>query len=545
MPKRANETFQRFDGLDLTSSPHIIGPTKLWEAINVDLTIGGGVKARDQLRLITTLPATSCGLYPVANKLHTAVPAFTFTPGALDPSYNPNGAVAFDFIGDGTATLPAANPVVVVAEQWDANPYLLIERDDPTIKRRVYEHHYVQPDTSYAMTADGSNQLTLVSGLFGFTIPVGTIVYILGSAQAYVVQTSGDPTVILDAAVPITGTVLVVFKPNINTKVVLPFQPGGHILGYAKKIFANNIDTNDVWFSSTVNGPTDWTNSGDAGFLATSKYKTNGQTLRGFGLFNRRLAVMYDNTAQLWVVDPDPANMALTDTLQGAGTSQPGSIQNVRGELYYFSQGSFHSMGVVLYSGQVFDGDVGSKVSKLTQALDPQQFPRPLSVWSAHRSQYICAFGNTVFCYTNSPSVQRTGWTTWTLPWSISAICELNGQLYVRRADQPEVYVFDPAWTQEPGFTWSAGFGMWDAGDDDLIKMWRYMGLDLFDGPAQACLAYDPHDTSKRTSLVTVAGATFTIPLIQAHHAGPFFTGTGPCRIEKYTLRCDVGHVLF
>jgi hypothetical protein len=546
--RQANKTLVGFTGLDLRRTPEAVDPIAFRVANNIDLTTGGGFKARDQLRLYVTVDSASVGLYVIGNDLHVALPYRTATaiPRPLLPD------LVYDLIGDSaTAAYSGTGARVAAAASWHGQPYLCIEKNAPgsTTGAKAYEHHFIplQPATLFfSATANGTTTLASVTpdpSTLG--IIAGATVWVYGNTTAYRVVSVGAGSMVLTATVP-TGAVNGAVMSPKDTRVGLPFTPGAALFLAAEKVWANEQFTGDTWFCSSVNGPSDWAAEADAGFLPTSVHSGGDQKLHGYGLFNGKLAIFYETTVQQWTIDPDPANHELYGVTGGAGTQQPGSIANVMGDLVYFAQGGFRSLKAVVTTGQIHDGDVGARIQPETRLLDFAQLPRPLSLWSPSRAQYLCALGTTVYVFTASPTSGVVGWTKYTLPWALDAMVELEGKVYVRPTGVAEIHVFDPAATTESGFSWTAQFAYYDGEDHTIPKFWRVFDY-AADGAAALSYLIDPAAPAQVVNgpaiNTTLFGRARTFPMVISNHVATVFSGTQPFSCDRFTYWFDLGNL--
>lgn len=476
-----------FSGLDLRRGVDASDPSTMRQADNLDLTIGGGVKARAQLRPVATVDATSLGLYKCNGFLRCAVPVpasgvFPASPPGFRYDYFSNNAT-----GGNTGTLLRLSGVQI----WNRVPYICVEKYlDPanTSLGLMYEHHYMPETDTYTIAAIGKTQVTL------------------------------------------------------------PFTPGPHLFAMSRKLIANDIVTSNVWFSSTINGPTDWTNSGDAGFLPVTQHINGDPEVRGFSYFGNKLAVFFLDATQLWSFFPDPADNELADIIGSAGTEQSGSIANVMGDSVYFASGGFRSLSIVVASGQAQDGDLGAAIQAETKALSLTG-RRLVAIWSPSRAQYLCALGSTIYVMTNSrqgPNGQPLqGWTKYILPtgFNVTDLVELNGKLYLRSGNT--VYVFDDAFTGEAGFAWTARFPYLYAESAHQKKQW--VSYEVAQSGTHNLTLYP----KVRDETVTHAGPTVTGSTIGINHIpiaiisdaiSPKMTGTGAWQMDSFSFRVRVGN---
>ena len=517
IPRALDEqTVAAFSGLDLRRLPSSTTPDKLLVARNVDLKTGGGLATRPQLRLFATVASNAIGLYSVGTGLRCAIPQ----PVAAAVPQAPPG-MRYDVISNGPGPDGgedgSSGDIVSVANVavWQNRPYLSVLRETAiggtTFK---HEHHFgFLLDAIPFMGSTTAAVFTATSDLPD-SVQVGASFYYALTAldsNHYYITAINRPAkkITLNATPLISGAAPAFVRPYGATIVDLPFAPGGALILAAEKLWANDISTNDTWFSSTINGPTDWVNPGDAGYLPTSRHVSGAQVIEGYGIYNSQLTVFYNRAMQVWQIGADPATHAITGNVGGAGTEEPRSVANVMGDVFYFSQGGFRSVKATVVTGQLKEADIGAPIQQLTKSFDPN-FEDMVSIWSETRSQYISITGTIAYVYTYSPVSDIHGWTTWELPWEVSSAVEVNGELYFRRAGTAEIYVLDESFTQELGFTWTARPAYANNGNG-AVKNW--VSMQLNQSGDSHIYAYDNVRRETATPIVLAgasSGATFT-----------------------------------
>lgn len=560
-------TITDFRGLDLRSMPTLGDPHALIASDNVSINLAKEIEVRPQLTKLCDLDPLSRGLYASGGTLRTAIPWRPGLPAA-------SGPVVYDAIDDKnhrwsvTTSYPYKRLTAVTsATSYDQRPYLVVAYDlvggSGTALESGWEHHWLPASDNYLIRSgtftNGSTQVVIpvpstwtapktlttatvrVAGAPTSSSLLPTTVF-TGTVQ---VRPVGNPAaVVVTLAVPFdgpTGTYTARVSQAIDTSIAVPFTPGPAALVAASKVWASRRGTPDVAFSSTLNGPSDWTELEDAGFLPTSRNVEGQQEIQGLGIFNGQLTVFFKTSAQIWAIDPDPGKHVLVGSIGGAGCTYPRSVANVMGDLVYFSNGVFRVASSVITTGQKKEGDLGTMIAPLTRALSPDV--QPLSVWSSYRQQYISFAGNTAYVATLSPESNVREWTTWTLPFEVAEVVELDQKLYVRRADSPEVWWFNPDETQEAGFRWSARLSLTDHGSPGQLKALQQVSMRLIGSTTLSVLLADPNlppcllgdvDSTQAEHGLVVAGDT-------AERFGWLFEGTEACRIGALSVRTRLG----
>jgi hypothetical protein len=342
---------------------------------------------------------------------------------------------------------------------------------------------------------------------------------------------------------------------GINTRIQTGFNSGPDIIKAEEKLWAVDA-TAGVRFSSTLNGPSDWTSPGDAGFLPVFKHMFSGSRIRGLTLHQKSLFVVFDDSIQQWAIDPDPANHSLTRSLNGPGTQQFGSLQPVIGDVFYLSEGGFRSLATTATTGEQreFDG-IGAPIIELTRELANVPAERIRSVWSQARSQYICVVNDadgsaaTAYVFTWLPMSGVMGWTTWRLPVALDYLIENETELFARRGDV--IYRFDPEVSHDDingvelrtdAFIETQFI---DSKAAALMKSWSTLDIDQ-DGACDVHLLVDQSDRSDALPVASaVVGPTFdggSIPIdTMGHTIALRLTGIGAWELTSMEIS---GHLM-
>lgn len=217
-----------------------------------------------------------------------------------------------------------------------------------------------------------------------------------------------------------------------DTYVSLPFQPGRSMIRIANKIVATSPKEGYFRYCSTTNGPSDWTTVGDAGFEAALQFVSGARDFIALGIHRGQLAVFYSDAVQLWHMEEDPAAIELLQVLNGPGTDFSGSVANVLGDAIFLSRSGFANLATATITGEARFAAIGERIRSLTDAISSTA--TAVSLWSQKRSQYLCAVGTTVYCYSVYAQGQGMSdfWTSWTMPATVTAMAENAGSVYIR-----------------------------------------------------------------------------------------------------------------
>jgi hypothetical protein len=470
---------QGFKGLDLRLTAEGTEPQYLRVANNVDLGTGGSIKARDQIRPFATVDSTSLGLYVVAGRLRCAVPLSGGTIPVAPPG------ILYDYFANSTTGQQNGSLELAGAQNWNGNSYLCVKRYVDQASPQYgfeWEHHYCIPK----LAAD------------------------------------------------LPGTV---------TKVDLPFTPGPQLYSFARKIWSHDANTNDVWYSSSINGPTDWTNSGDAGYLSVSQQTAGDKILRGFSRYGDKLMLFFSDSVQFWNVFTDPADNELSEAINGVGSINTRSIIDMGGSTVYFSNGGFRTVGAVAVTGEKNDSDIGANIYPETRNVNVS-VNTPISVWSPTRSQMLTAIGSIMYVYTNSPQSGVTGWTKYTLPFVVTDMVENNGVVYMRSGNT--IYQFDSTYTLEANFSWIARLAYQHGQTWGVPKSWFCLQAAM-QGTTGLRFYVDPRDETKINVGPRVSGSRYgmnKIPLAMvAPSVAPEFYGNTAWTLDALVMMVRDGQL--
>lgn len=546
-------------GLDLRVNREIADEKTLLVAKNVDLKRGGGLKSRDQLRPLFQLDSSSRGLYVVAGVLRAAYPYRANVPVPLAPD-----GVVYDVVEK--TTVDTIERVVGVAS-WDNQPYVCVLRSPLTslgnLSVPAYEHHFI-PSVQYAASvgADLSPlsqyQILLDNYPPGGVLPadwVGATIQIVNdplSSGSYIIQSVTQNMFnewIVTVTTPIPNNtnraVRTVWYAAPSTYVDVGFSPGPALVLAAEKIFASDIASGQVFFSSTEFGPTDWAAVDDAGRLPTQNNVGGDYRVIGLSVFAGDLVVMFRSACQVWAINPDPAKMSLKFNIGGSGTTQPDTLANVQGDLVYFGGGAFRTISAVVTTGQPKDSaDIGAPIAPLTALLTPEEATMK-AIWSPRRQQYLCVQGNTIYAFTAYDD--QNGWTTYEIPPSIEveAFAELDGVLYLRDRITSMVYAFDASYEDEPDFVWEVQTQYLNGGAKGFLKDWKFF-QQVAVGPVTVSFSTNPEVGGDVFDGFTIPKGTTNdigrVPvMVMSDNLQVRFTGTTQFELESFSFFVEQG----
>lgn len=306
----------------------------------------------------------------------------------------------------------------------------------------------------------------------------------------------------------------------------------------ANKIFAAKGEV--VRYCAT-DKPRDWSAADDAGFLPTGLRFQGARDANALGIYRSNLVVLTTDGAQTWAIDPDPTKMLLSDTVENVGTQYPKTVVNVSGDLYFLSDFGFRSITTQQYTNNLADTDVGSPIDMLVRPIIRNTAFAPNAFFHYGTGQYICMVGSVMFVYSVSRSSKIAAWSRYTIPFTVDAFAELNGELYFRSGDV--VYRFTPDAYDDDGqpFEVLLELPYMDLKAPGQLK--RLMGVDMvMEGECDFSIGFDVRDPDCYTPVVRLRGNTRPSGMIPMEGCGTEFSlrfrnmSKKPFRLDAVTL---------
>ncbi len=540
MGKRDLAEFKDFQGLDLRGAEESTPAEASRVADNLVLTASRSLEVRPFLRKIFDVHPDSKGLYAAGGRLRTAMKWNSDYAGLDMP-----GVITYDMlrggrITNGTAVFQSVSDVTT----WKGRPYLVVKLTD--LGETLYEHHLVADNPYPPLTLTLTNGSDVAPGLPAPRASAYPLRVLGVGAEFLPFYQALGATQLADPWTGTTGPYTGISYDIADTFVTTPFQAGPAVVTAATKVFASEFGLNRVWFSAT-DDPRDWTSLDDAGFLPTSTHLDGDQPINGLLGYRGQLLVLASRAVQVWNVDPDPERMSLASNIGGSGCEFPRSVANVGGDVFLFATGQFRSISAVITTGQPKDTDIGARVRELTQGIR-EGAGEIVAAWWPELQVYVGFNGSTAYCFTYSPDAGVTGWTTWTLPISVSHAVPFQGLLYVRRSDAPEVWAFDPALAApvDENPTWTVRFGWSMLDDTDRLKMLSKVSIPQ-EGTSSFRLYYSPRDLTQYEDWFTLEGSStglghLMVPSV-TDTVGVQFSGTGWWRLGGFVIYYEQGNL--
>lgn len=268
------------------------------------------------------------------------------------------------------------------------------------------------------------------------------------------------------------------------------------------KLYAVGDDGEIVRFCAT-GAPKDWTTAHDAGFINIADQRANSGLGTALGAYNKKLAVFSADCLQVWTVDADPANNALSDVLD-IGTNFSYAHANLGGDTFFVSRHGIRSVAQnATVSGNLQEFDIGSPIDSIINTVFSGNEPKSFYYRSA--GQFWIYYQNKALVYTFSRTSKISAWSIYEFAVPIEYAAELDAELYVRSGDI--VYkLSDTAYTDNgTPIVVDIELPFLDFKSPGVLKQLLSMDV-VFSGTADIQHRFDAFDQSQITTTLSLSG---------------------------------------
>lgn len=226
------------------------------------------------------------------------------------------------------------------------------------------------------------------------------------------------------------------------------------ILSASSKLFA--VDDDVVRYSATVN-PLGWDPTmypADAGYLDTGPMMAGEPVPNCLALFHGNMAVMGNSSVSIWQLDPDPARIALVDTLEGVGTPFARAHAGVQGDLYFTTMKGVRSLTAATQTQGLGTLDVGTPIDELVAAALVAAVAAgvtPRAAYNPGLAEFWLFIDATAYVLRQSKQTGFAGWARYTLPGRVTDVTAMGSDLYYLVGTTGKVYKVDPTATSDNG----------------------------------------------------------------------------------------------
>lgn len=369
-------------------------------------------------------------------------------------------------------TVPATNVSKVhYADAFLGYLYAAVEYTDGVVK-----HHYLDDPGAWAAATAytvGTFRRPTNANVNGFRYEVTAIAGTGTSGGAEPAWPTTPGSTVIDNAGPnqITWTCRTFEVTDANC------PHGKGVTKIASKIFSTKgTSPYDTVRYSKTSDPRNWTAASDAGFIAVGLQQEGAQDAYALGQFQNQLIVYFNDSAQVWNVDPNPALISLKDKIFGVGTRYPRGAASFATDNFFLADVGVRSITVNQVTDNLQDTDVGSPIDDLIAPVLKAGGFEPVAIYLSAQGQFWLVIDRTAWVYSYSRSAKISAWCKYTFPFAIDDVTQLNNVTYLRSGD--DVYKLDDAVYTDDGTTISVEIEMpyLDAKQPGILK--QFIGVD-------------------------------------------------------------------
>ena len=188
------------------------------------------------------------------------------------------------------------------------------------------------------------------------------------------------------------------------------------VLTYRNKV---NILFGSTWAFSEVGLPTSFNNLEGTGngYVTLSDAYSESDNAQAIVPYQGRLAVLSQNSIQIWQIDADPINYQLLQILENVGTfAKLSAVAFGELDVFFLHRTGIRSLRVRDASNNAYLSDVGSPVDFLVQSslasASSTQKAASCGVMEPNRSQYWCFIYDTIYVLSYFPQMKVSAWST-------------------------------------------------------------------------------------------------------------------------------------
>jgi hypothetical protein len=297
-----------------------------------------------------------------------------------------------------------------------------------------------------------------------------------------------------------------------------------------------NLLADSYLISSALDDPKDWKPSGIGVFFIDMSNNTNGtEDLVAAAPYQGKLAVFSRSSCQIWGIDVDPQNNALSQVVLNTGTVAPGSVISY-GELdvFYLSDSGIRSLKARDSSSNAQVTDVGVNIDtivsqKLSEIPESTIFNTACSVIEPRDNRLIMNVYDKMFVLSSYPTAGIQAWSTYTPEILPVKLMTIKGKMYARYGNS--IYLYGGTSGNEyDACTTSMTLPYLDAGKPAHQK--HLEGIDLTsDGSWDFYVGTDPYRPEVRDHVGIIDNSTFQLGRVMAlgigTHIGVKLTSRG------------------
>lgn len=174
-----------------------------------------------------------------------------------------------------------------------------------------------------------------------------------------------------------------------------------------------------------------------SGFINSSLEESGGVGLVGIEIYFDKIAVMSAETTQIWSMDADPNQNAISQVLRANGTRAPLSVNGYgSGDVLYLANSGLRSLKARDASNSASVTDIGSPIDNLILQIGKERgmtyLSNCMSVDEPVTGRFWAAFPKEIFVLSHFPGPKISAWSKYIVDFDIDHIVTAGDHLFIR-----------------------------------------------------------------------------------------------------------------
>lgn len=271
--------------------------------------------------------------------------------------------------------------------------------------------------------------------------------------------------------------------------------------------------------TATVWDPSSTVTDADAGFLDISEETEGNDNVVIATRYQNLAAVLSQSFISLYGLDTDPANFAISDTLDNTGTTSPRSVVRYgNNDVFYLDTSGIRSLRARDASNAPFISDVGNAIDEFVKEtlaeLTPAEVLDAVGAIEPKDGRLWVAAGGYIFVLSYFPGSKVSAWSYY-LPTefgsdSIECMVRANKRMYVRAGNTAFLYggLTDDEYPEADESPCLVEIPFLSANTPATFK--EFWGFDIAcENAWDVDVLYDPNDEDRTINIGTVTKTTF------------------------------------
>jgi len=288
-----------------------------------------------------------------------------------------------------------------------------------------------------------------------------------------------------------------------------------------------------------------------AGYIILDQEDSEMQSLTGLEVYYDKLAVFSNKACQLWAISHDSTQNQLLQTLRQCGTIAPQSIRQYgSGDVLFLGSDGIRSLKAREQLVSAAVSDIGSPIDPLIRDLymtmGPAWMSQAVATLQPYTGRYWMVFPDRIFVLSNFPSPKVSAWSVYTLPFTVTDVCEAGqGGVFLRTSDH-RIFQYGAIEPQQFDATTQVEISTPFLGMERPATFKQFKAIDVAcTGAWDVYAALNPGNLEAEDFLGTVTGPTFLegqFPMMgHSTHISLRFrhVGAGPATLASCMIHYD------